>query len=668
MTTKGNRRATELDWLNRADSMKAPAIHSDAQPLAEPAMLEMLPRSSVLPRCLLIGNGLIVLLALMLGTLLLCLGREAGFVMELAATDRPVEGQFLAAKLGGGGLLIILAALYSFRLAYREWGHQRSAVDALLKERGRSHHLLCNGSLGICILDQQWNVLEANPAFCTQLGYTPEQVIGLNIAALDAGHADGQLADVARRICGGKATFESRYRCRDGQLIEVEVCAEAIESHGEQLVLATVLDITERRRADAERRKLERALALLGDANKALQLANQEETLVLLICHLVVEKAGYQMAWVGYGEEFGEEAVRPVALSKCGHGCLEGTNIPWTDTELVRELASRVIETGQTHINHHLPAASQPERWQEVAGQSGYHSGIGLPLVSNGAVMGALAVYSTEARAFGPEEVQLLEKLAGILVFGIEALRARIDLAAANQELQAFTYAASHNLKAPLRGITAFSGLLETRYRDCLDGEGLMFLDQVRQGASRMSVLLDDLLAYSAGSDGFRRMQRVDVPDILNAIVAERQEKIRQCGADVRLSLPPMAVQANFTGLVQVLRNLLDNALQYAALATPPVIEIGGEVAGSRCCLWVKDNGIGFDMIYRERIFEIFRRLHTDEEYPGTGIGLAVAKRAMECMGGRIWAESTPGAGATFFLELQVVNELYGLEPSLAAA
>jgi signal transduction histidine kinase len=121
---------------------------------------------------------------------------------------------------------------------------------------------------------------------------------------------------------------------------------------------------------------------------------------------------------------------------------------------------------------------------------------------------------------------------------------------------------------------------------------------------------------------------------------------------DLRVTVPPMQAMVDRKGVAIVLRNLLANALKFTRDATPPVIEIGGRPEGDRVLLWVRDNGIGFDMQYHDRIFEVFQRLHRAEDYPGTGIGLAMVRKAVERMGGRIWAESTPGAGATFFVEL----------------
>ncbi|MGE5491247.1 MAG: ATP-binding protein [Actinomycetota bacterium] len=226
------------------------------------------------------------------------------------------------------------------------------------------------------------------------------------------------------------------------------------------------------------------------------------------------------------------------------------------------------------------------------------------------------------------------------------------DLTAANQELQAFTYAASHDLKAPLRGINGFASLLERDYRDRLEGDGIRYLDHICSSAKRMTALVDDLLAYARVDQQTKELRSVDLGEAIHAVLAERQEEIREQRTALRVDLPRVRVRADPHGLAQVLRNLVGNALKYSAKAAHPEVEIGGESDGERCRLWVRDNGIGFDMAYREEIFQIFRRLHGAQEFFGTGVGLALVKKAMDRMGGRVWAESAPGEGATFYLEL----------------
>ncbi|HJW25418.1 MAG TPA: PAS domain S-box protein [Rhodocyclaceae bacterium] len=230
------------------------------------------------------------------------------------------------------------------------------------------------------------------------------------------------------------------------------------------------------------------------------------------------------------------------------------------------------------------------------------------------------------------------------------------ELVAANRELQGFTYAASHDLKAPLGRINSFSGLLEAKYRDRLEGDGLLFLEFIRKNATRMNILIEDLLAHAQIEQKIPDLCPMDLQVAVQAALKEREAEMQQGGVQVRLDVPPVTVRANPHGLAQVLNNLLENALKYSSQARPPVIEIGARVEDGHCRLWIRDNGIGFDMVYHDRIFEIFRRLHTYEEFPGSGVGLALVRKAMERMGGRVWAESAPGRGATFYLELATVE------------
>jgi signal transduction histidine kinase len=167
-----------------------------------------------------------------------------------------------------------------------------------------------------------------------------------------------------------------------------------------------------------------------------------------------------------------------------------------------------------------------------------------------------------------------------------------------------------------------------------------------------MHQLIEDLLHYSRMERRTMQSISLDLAALVRAVVAERVDEIKQTGAQLRLEVPAINVHADRDGLAVVLRNLLENALKFSGNAHPPTVEIGARVEGTCAALWVRDNGIGFDMKFHERIFEIFQRLQLVEDYPGTGIGLALVRKAMGRMGGRVWAESSPGGGATFFLEI----------------
>jgi PAS domain S-box-containing protein len=226
------------------------------------------------------------------------------------------------------------------------------------------------------------------------------------------------------------------------------------------------------------------------------------------------------------------------------------------------------------------------------------------------------------------------------------------QLEAVNKELETFSYSVSHDLKAPLRGIDGYSQLLEKEYADRLDDEGRLFIRNIRDSAGQMHQLIEDLLHYSRMERRSLQSIRLDLSELVKMVVAERAAEIKQTGAKLQLEVPAIIVHADRDGLAVVLRNLLENALKFSGNACPPTVDIGARRGEGKAILWVRDNGIGFDMKFHDRIFEIFQRLQRSEDYPGTGIGLALVRKAMGRMGGRVWAESSPGGGTTFFLEI----------------
>lgn len=228
------------------------------------------------------------------------------------------------------------------------------------------------------------------------------------------------------------------------------------------------------------------------------------------------------------------------------------------------------------------------------------------------------------------------------------------ELQAKNRELETFTYSVSHDLKAPLRGIDGYSRLLLEDYHDKLDGEGRRFLTSVRSAASQMGQLMDDLLAYSQLERRSLQPRELHLRDLVTEILQRHQEEINRRPVEVVVKIPAVTVHTDAQALGQSLRNLVENAFKFTAAVPDARVEIGARVEDGVCLLWVRDNGAGFEMRFAERIFEIFQRLHRAEEYPGTGIGLAIVRKAMQRIHGRAWAISEPGRGATFYLELPV--------------
>jgi two-component system sensor histidine kinase/response regulator len=219
-------------------------------------------------------------------------------------------------------------------------------------------------------------------------------------------------------------------------------------------------------------------------------------------------------------------------------------------------------------------------------------------------------------------------------------------------QLQQFTTAAGHDLQEPLRTATCFIDLLARRARPKLDGEELELLGQARAGLSRMNTLLQDLLAYArAGLPEGAPLPSTPAKAALGWAISNLQGAMAESGATITHDVLP-AVQAEPSQLAQVFQNLLSNAIKYRRSTCPPRIHVGFESRGGESLFWVKDNGIGFDPQDAERIFTPFQRLHSQQEYAGTGIGLAICKKIIEAHGGRIWAESGQGQGATFLFTL----------------
>jgi PAS domain S-box-containing protein len=224
------------------------------------------------------------------------------------------------------------------------------------------------------------------------------------------------------------------------------------------------------------------------------------------------------------------------------------------------------------------------------------------------------------------------------------------ELHAKNQELETFTYTVSHDLKAPLRGIDGYSRLLLEDYDARLDDEGRRFLGNIRAATGHMQQLIDDLLTYSRVERRSLSMTRIDPRATVEEILRDRAHDLQ--GVKVSVEVDPEPVVADLENFRMALRNLIDNALKFSRRRDAPEIEITSRVEGGLLVVVVRDNGTGFDMKYHDRIFQIFQRLHRAEDYSGTGVGLAIVHKAMERMGGRVWAQSEPDKGATFYLAL----------------
>jgi len=242
----------------------------------------------------------------------------------------------------------------------------------------------------------------------------------------------------------------------------------------------------------------------------------------------------------------------------------------------------------------------------------------------------------------------------------MQALEERTrDLARSNADLEQFAYVASHDLREPLRMVSGFLGLLERRYTPNLDAEGVQFIAFAKEGAQRMDRLILDLLDFSRIGRAGAVLERVSVPTAIEQAIRNLAVGIEESGAEIVVApaLAEARVNGDPTQLTSLFQNLIGNALKYRNPDRSPLIRVTGRTEGGAWELSIADNGIGIEPEYFDRIFRIFQRLHTRDQFEGTGIGLAVCRKIVEHHGGRIWIESVPGEGSTFTFTLPAAND-----------
>ena len=269
-----------------------------------------------------------------------------------------------------------------------------------------------------------------------------------------------------------------------------------------------------------------------------------------------------------------------------------------------------------------------------------------------------MVVVSKRRRNFSKNFRVLLETAAiemGEMVLRTQAegsnARYLAELERSNKELEDFAYVVSHDLQEPLRTVRNFIQLVEAKYGDKLDEKGKSYIKRVVNGAERMRLMIDDLLGYSRVMTKGEEFVPKDLTDLLESAVENLRVTIKQSGAEIKAEKLPV-VSVDPSQIIRVFQNLLSNAIKYVSKERSPKIRIWAGEIKDRWEVHVEDNGIGIADRYREEIFGVFSRLHGRDEYPGTGIGLAVCKRVLQRHNGDIWVASVEGEGSTFTFSL----------------
>ena len=461
-------------------------------------------------------------------------------------------------------------------------------------------------------------ILQANKSASNLLGFTETELCRMHTGDFDVIESEEQLLRYSQVVASDThVIYTTRKKCRDGNVTDVEVSSTGIRIGRKIFILETWRCITERKRAvellHRNETRLKEALKLANVGSWELDLANNVITWSEEVYRI------FEIDPVQFGASY--EAF----LNACHPDDRADVDYAYTNS-----LKTRMPYA----IDHRIRFPDGRIKYVHERCKSFYNEK-GEPVRSLGTVLDI-----TERRRTEDE----LSSYRGHLEELVEARTT--ELASSNEELERFAYICSHDLQEPLRMVTSYLQLLEKRYKNRLDDEADDFIGFAVDGAKRMKTLINDLLVYSRVGTKGKEFQPVDCEKVVTDVLNNLEVAIHESGAEIfRESLP--AVTGDETQLVQLFQNLIGNAIKFRS-DRPPVIRISAVKQNGFWKFSVQDNGIGIKREYFGQIFQVFHRLHSRDEYPGTGIGLAVCKRIVQRHGGVMDVESTFDTGSVF--------------------
>lgn len=538
--------------------------------------------------------------------------------------------------------------------------------DQLLASERRLQDIIDNSAAVIFLKDPEGRYVLVNRAFESVVGQPRDVAIGRTDTELLQGPAE--LAEALRRHDAEVLRTRSLSRVEetvtnsDGSRVFLTLKFPLLSATGDAYAVCGIAtDITDLKRAQHHLRRNSERLQVLhamdaaiirGASSAELARTALDALIRLTPAHsanlLLIDGPARRLRRFGLGRETGSWVDEPCSVTSDGGA--------WPLDRHAFDVRDLSVGSDLLPYERSMLAAGGRYVWS-------------VPLVSNAQGVGSVCLATATADALGGDDREIVQEVADQLVIAVEQARLREhlkgeaerleeqvrqrtrELQAANDELEAFSYSVSHDLRAPLRSVNGFAQAIEDDPGNVLTDRSRRYFGKVRAASGRMAQLIDDLLQLSRTSRAVLTRTIVDVSEIAGDVVADLRS--RDSGRDVEVFIQPgMIADADPRLLRIVLENLIGNAWKFTGTQPHPRIAVSASGGDEQRVFTVEDNGVGFDMAYADKLFGAFQRMHREEEFPGTGIGLATVQRIVHRHGGRVWADSQPGRGALFFFTL----------------
>lgn len=570
-----------------------------------------------------------------------------GAKMDQSEVYTAMRSQSFLISLTLGTLLL---ATLSGTMLLGRWHYAGFLKRELLSERGRKELAERLASVtryandSIIVADANCRIVEANERALKTYGYKLEEMRNLKLPDLRSGETRDRFAlDLEQLKARTHSMIETVHVRKDGSEFPVEVSATMLNFGGIPHTLGIVRDISDRKRYEHRLQQLIAAIQKLARSRDMPQIM----AILRSAARHLTEADGATFVLRDGAQCFyaDEDAISPL---------WKGKRFPMSQC-----ISGWVMLHNQAVA---IPDIFNDPRIPVEAYQPTFVKSMAMVPIGTGQAVGAIGNYWKSYYSPTQEEMQLLQTLADAAAISLEnanlysELERRVQertaqLEAANQELESFSYSISHDLRAPLRALSGLVNILATEHANELAAEGAKVLKMISEESIRMGQLVYDLLEFSRQSRLPISTSEIDMVSLALAVLDTHSESIQ--ARQIRIVLAPLLPGfGDFILIRQVFVNLLSNAIKYTLPIAEAAIEIGCFVLAETHVYFVKDNGVGFDMNYAQKLFGVFQRLHRPEEFEGTGVGLALVKHIVNRHGGQVWVEARVNQGAVFYFSL----------------